>query len=84
MKGIILAAGRGSRLGRYTDDRPKSLITLGGKTLMQRSLDNLRAAGFEEVVVVVGYRHTMLEELISRHFPPDFYKIVLNPRLYSR
>ncbi len=79
MKAIVLAAGRGSRLGKYTEDRPKSLIELGGKTLMQRNLENIKNAGFDQVVVVVGYRHELLEQLISQNFSTDFYRIVMNP-----
>ena len=38
MKAVILAAGRGSRLGKYTDDKPKCLIEIGGETLLDREL----------------------------------------------
>ena len=78
MKAIILAAGRGSRLGPHTDDKPKSLLELGNKSLIQRSLENLYQSGIEQVVVVVGYRHKMIEEVIHRHFPDHFCKIVMN------
>lgn len=79
MKAILLAAGRGSRLGPYTAERPKSLIPLGGKTLLQRCVENLRTAGFSQVVVVVGYRHEMIEETLAKNFPASFYKTLLNP-----
>ena len=78
MKAIILAAGRGSRLGPHTDDKPKTLLQLGDKPLIQRSLENLRHSGIEQVVVVVGYRHKMIEEVIYRHFASDFCKVVIN------
>ncbi len=54
MKGIILAAGRGARLNGGNGDMPKCLVALGGETLLSRNVRLLRAAGLEEVVVVVG------------------------------
>lgn len=79
MKAIILAAGRGVRLGSHTADKPKSLIPVGGKPLLQRSMENLKAAGFEKVTIVVGYRHEMIEEMLAKNFPPSFYQTVMNP-----
>jgi len=54
MRGVILAAGRGSRLNGGNSDMPKCLVTVGGKTLLSRNIDILRAAGVDDVVVVVG------------------------------
>ena len=54
MKGIILAAGRGARLNGGNGDMPKCLVTLGGETLLSRNIRILRAAGLDEIVVVVG------------------------------
>lgn len=54
MKGIILAAGRGARLNGGNGDMPKCLVTLGGETLLSRNVGLLRAAGLDEIVVVVG------------------------------
>ncbi len=54
MKGIILAAGRGARLNGGNGDMPKCLVTLGGETILSRNIRILRAAGLDEVVVVVG------------------------------
>lgn len=55
MKAIILAAGRGSRMGSLTDNKPKCLIELAGKTLLQRQLDSLRGAGIDKIGIVQGY-----------------------------
>ncbi len=54
MRGVILAAGRGARLNGNRGDMPKCLVTLGGETMLSRNIRVLRAAGIEEVVVVVG------------------------------
>ena len=45
MTGLVLAAGLGKRLAPLTDERPKGLLELGGRTLLARLLDGLQAAG---------------------------------------
>jgi len=54
MRGIILAAGRGSRLHGGKHDMPKCLVTVGGETLLSRNARILRAAGIEDITIVVG------------------------------
>lgn len=56
MRALILAAGRGSRLGARTQDRPKGLVELGGRALIDWQLAALRAAGIEQIALVRGYR----------------------------
>lgn len=58
MKAIILAAGRGSRLGGRTKDRPKCMCTLAGRTLLDRCLSSLADAGVDrqQIGIVTGYR----------------------------
>jgi len=62
MKAIILAAGRGSRMKNMTDDRPKCLVELNGKTLLERQLEALRAAGITDIGIVTGYKREMLQK----------------------
>jgi len=54
MKGVILAAGKGSRLNGTAGDKPKCLVEAGGITLVERQIQTLRGAGIDDVVVVVG------------------------------
>ena len=63
MKVILLAAGRGSRLGDRTKDRPKCLCTLCGRTLLDRCLESLERAEIrrEEIAVVTGYRGELID-----------------------
>lgn len=63
---IILAAGSGSRLQPYTDDRPKSLVELAGKPLIEHQLAVLASRGITDVTIVVGYRKEMLAAYGSR------------------
>lgn len=55
MRAMILAAGRGERLRPLTDQRPKPLIEVGGKSLIVRHLEGLAEAGFESVVINLGW-----------------------------
>jgi choline kinase len=52
---VVLAAGQGTRLRPLTDDRPKCMVELHGRPLLEWQLSALRAAGVEKIVVVRGY-----------------------------
>ena len=56
MRAVILGAGEGTRLRPYTDDRPKCLVELAGRTLLAWQLDALAAAGVSDTTIVTGYR----------------------------
>lgn len=76
MIGVILAAGMARRLRPLTDTRPKCLLEVGGRTLLQRTVDAMAAVGIRELVVVTGYRGEMIRDflltyhssLITYHF----------------
>lgn len=70
-KAIILAAGRGSRLYPYTENCPKCLTEIGGRTLLDYQITTLKKCGIKDVVIVSGY----LGELLER---PDATRLV-NP-----
>lgn len=55
MKAMILAAGRGERMRPLTDTTPKPLLKAGGKTLIEYGIEQLAAAGFEEIVINVAH-----------------------------
>ena len=56
MKAIIVAAGRGRRLGQETEEIPKCMVEVAGRAILHRQLDALAAAGVDDVVIVRGYR----------------------------
>ena len=60
MRALILAAGRGSRMQHLSDERPKCLVELAGRPLLERQVAALRGAGIGEIGVVRGYRAEML------------------------
>ncbi|MGA2902305.1 MAG: phosphocholine cytidylyltransferase family protein [Candidatus Korobacteraceae bacterium] len=61
MRAVILAAGRGSRMGHCGDDRPKCLVELDGKPLIERQIAALQRGGVDEIGVVRGYRAEMID-----------------------
>ena len=71
MRAIILAAGRGSRMKSLTDERPKCLVELRGKTLLEWQLGALREAGVNEIAIVTGYKRELLAGygLVEFHNP---------------
>lgn len=63
MQAVILAAGRGKRMGHLTEHIPKPLIEVGGKTLMEHKLDAMPDS-VDEVIIVIGY----LGDIIKKKF----------------
>ena len=60
-KVVILAAGAGTRLRPYTNDCPKSMIELGGQTLIGRQLNTLKSCGLTDISIVTGYLKEKLQ-----------------------
>src|SRR3989442_86955 len=67
MKAMILAAGLGTRLRPLTDDRPKALVEIAGRTLLEITLSRLRAFGVREFIINVHYRGEMIVEYLKKN-----------------
>ncbi|HQQ13352.1 MAG TPA: NTP transferase domain-containing protein, partial [Bacteroidales bacterium] len=66
---MVLAAGLGSRLKQFTADKPKALVEIGGKTLLEHVLENLKRNGFTDVVVNVHhFADKIIEAIQSQSF----------------
>jgi len=59
-RGMIMAAGLGVRMRPLTNDRPKPLVEVGGKTLLDHAIDRFKAAGLKMIVVNVHYKGEMI------------------------
>lgn len=72
MKAVILAAGKGERLQPLTDYKPKAMLPICNKPLIDYQIEMLRKHGIDEIAVVVGY----LEDTIRKHLKDDvkFYR----------
>lgn len=64
MKAIILAAGQGTRLRPFTDDRPKCMVEVNGKTIIERQLETMHSCGIrdEDIIMIAGYRGDVLRD----------------------
>lgn len=64
---MILAAGLGTRLKELTHDKPKALVEINGKTLLQRTIETLIANGFERIVINVHYFGNQIIDFVKTH-----------------
>lgn len=62
MKAMILAAGRGERMGTLTALQPKPLLAIGGRPLIEHHVARLAASGVDEIVINLSYRGTQIRE----------------------
>jgi NDP-sugar pyrophosphorylase family protein len=67
MKAMILAAGLGTRLRPLTNDRPKALVTVASRTLLEIALCRLRSFGVREVIVNAHHHAEMIVEYLKAH-----------------
>lgn len=74
MKVIIVAAGSGRRLMPLTKELPKCMVRVGGKRIIDFSLDNLRKAGLNDIVMVVGHKREKIKSYLGNKV-----KYVVNP-----
>jgi molybdenum cofactor cytidylyltransferase len=68
---VVLAAGESTRMGRC-----KQLLRVGGKTMIEKVMENLQDSGVDEIVVVLGY----MSEEVAEKLPKEGVKAVVNPR----
>ena len=65
MQAIILAAGKGSRLGKYTKNNTKCMLDVHGETLLERTIDALLEAGIKDFILVLGYKKDNVKKFIK-------------------
>lgn len=65
MKAVILAAGIASRLRPLTDTTPKCLLKIGERCLLERAFDALIQNGFNEFIIVTGYRQQQIVDFLQ-------------------
>jgi choline kinase len=67
MKAVILAAGYGSRLGNHTRDVPKALLSIGGRPILDYTLEILSKHRVKDVVIVTGYKAHKIEHFVKKY-----------------
>ncbi len=68
MKALILAAGFGSRLAPITNDIPKSLVEVNGKSILFKQIDNLHENGITDITIISGYKADVLESRVREKY----------------
>lgn len=69
MQALMLAAGMGKRLGKYTQDATKCMVPVNGKTLIEYAIESLIAAGIKKFTLVVGYKKEVLKNFLKGKYP---------------
>jgi choline kinase len=80
IKAIILAAGVGSRIRPLTDNCPKSLLTIGDKTILEMMVSHIRDCGINEIIFVLGYLQEQIIDYVKDKFPDLIVHFVSNDR----
>ena len=80
IKAIILAAGVGSRIRPLTDNCPKSLLKINGKTILEMMLSHIQACGINEVVFVLGYLQNQIKDYVKIQFPDLIVQFITNEK----
>lgn len=69
-KVVVAAAGQGTRMLELTKDKPKHIIEVQNRPFIFYLLDNLYLAGYREIILVLGFRAEMVDNLLSKYCPP--------------
>ncbi|MDA9903525.1 phosphocholine cytidylyltransferase family protein [Gammaproteobacteria bacterium] len=80
MKAIILAAGVGSRIRPLTDNCPKSLLKINGKTILEMMLSHIKTCGINEVIFVLGYLQDQIKDYVKIQFPDLIVQFITNEK----
>ena len=71
MQALMLAAGMGKRLGRFTKNSTKCMVNVNGKTLIEYAIEALVKCGIQKFIIVVGYKSEILKNYIKEKFPKE-------------
>ena len=78
MIGVILAAGMAKRLRPLTNDKPKCLLKVGERTLLERTVEAMRQTGIAEFVVATGYCADQIRDFLTAHYPQTIFHFLHN------
>ena len=79
MQALILAAGTGSRLGKYTKENTKCMLEVNGSTLIMQALEKLNNVGIKKLILVVGYKKDNLIEHVGDRYKNIKIEYIENP-----
>ena len=73
MKAIILAAGQGTRLKKYTENLPKGMLEFAGKTIIERQIETYRQCGISDIIIIKGYAADKIKYDGVRYYTNEKY-----------
>lgn len=73
-KGLILAAGRGSRLGKLTKNFPKPLVSVAGKRLIDWQMESLKTVGISDISIVTGYQADAFSDIDAKKINNPYWE----------
>ena len=73
MKALLLAAGRGTRISRYLSGKPKCTVDIGGKKLIQYTIELFHKHGVTDIAIVLGYRGEVIRQTLRDFDVKYFY-----------
>lgn len=79
MKAVLLAAGRGSRLGEYTAQTPKCMLTVGSRRIIDYQIQCLEALHIRTIIVVVGFMAKSVMRYLTETYPRISFSFIENP-----
>lgn len=77
MQAVILAGGRGQRLGPLTEETPKPLLPVGGKPFLEWLLGNITRFGFDEILILAGYRGEKIANYLKSYQGPGNLRCII-------
>ena len=86
MKGIILAAGQGTRLKKYTKKLPKGMLNFAGKTIIERQIELFRSCGINTIIIVTGFAADAIQYNDVTYYKNEDYDItnMVESLLYAK
>jgi Predicted sugar nucleotidyltransferases len=73
MKVLIMAAGVGTRISRYIEGKPKCTVDIGGCSLIEYTIKQLKDRGIHDICMILGYKSEIIEELLEEYEVKYFY-----------
>ena len=81
MKALILAAGFGTRLGKLTEDKPKALVEVGGRAILDHNIRKLLNGGISEILINTHYLSDQVEDFLKSQPYRELATTVFEPSL---
>ena len=78
MQALMLAAGMGRRLGKYTNNQTKCMVKVAGKTLLERTVEAIKEAGIKRFIIVAGYEAEKLIQYVQANITGLDIEFVIN------